>query len=217
MRCSKAQLNISAALDGELDQASRAGLVRHLEDCPGCLRYQEDLEQCRVLLRESEAAPSAQFEWKVQLGIAKALRERASSHETARAGRFWLPAGVSAVATAGLVLAVGLWWLGAQGPVGSGSAGNSGGFLTASSPIAGSTFSNTPLRALEQESPFRPRVVNTMPQWGRQARPDWRTPPSLQGQVFTVNDLRLGFRSHYHAIDSGPDSTAVLLPPAKGR
>jgi len=225
MRCSKAQVNISAVMDGELDQAARAELGQHLETCPDCVLYQQELEKCRVLLRESESAPSAQFEWKIQLGIAKALREHASHSSVEREGRFWLPAGVTAVVTAGLILAVGLWWLGAQSPAGlidseEGLATGNGALVQARR--------QAPLRVFEQESPLRPHVVNTMPEWGRRVRPDWRTPPSMQGQITTVNDLRmlpneavnphmrLGYHSH-GMLPAAADSNTVSGSPTTGR
>lgn len=225
MRCSKAHINISAAMDGELDQAGCAELARHLESCPDCIRYQEDLEQCRVLLRDSECAPSAQFEWKVQLGISRALREGAAAQTVESSGRFWLPAGATALVTAAMVLAVGLWWLGGELPLNSDQG---------RSPLASGSQSelqvdaSASLRALQQQTAFRPRVVNTMPEWPRQVRPDWRTPPSIQGQISTVNGLRMlpsepteahlryGFRNP-GLVRATSDSNSVSPSPPKAR
>lgn len=188
MRCAKARVFISTAMDGELNDQDRVTLARHLEDCPECVNYQEDLETCHRLLRETESAPSAQFEWMVQLGIRKALRARASAQETA-GGRFWLPASISAFSVMVVVLGLGLWLLPAKNaPIGINSSPD---LLAESTPTA----TKSPalgFSAADEFAKLRKQTVAEIPAWRLGARPDWRTPPSLLGHVSTVNALLMG-------------------------
>ena len=112
MRCNKAKNLVSLAMDEPLAETDRIQIAHHLEACPGCREYQEDLHKCRQLIQQSETAPSANFEWKVQLGIQKALREAAARQSAdIQPRRFWLPASASAVAAAVVIVAVGGAWL----------------------------------------------------------------------------------------------------------
>lgn len=186
MRCSKAQKLISAAMDGELSTQEGLFLARHLEECSGCRLYQEDLHACRVLLQESEMAPSANFEWKVQLGIRKALREGVAKNDSAP-GRFWLPAGLSAVLSGVAVVLVGIWLLPQVEPRPQTVSGVAPVAWNAPRARSGSVL---PVSSGVDAS--QTRVSLGRPVWRRGALPDWRTPPSLRGQVSTVNDLRMG-------------------------
>lgn len=107
--CRRARAWISRALDDDLDEASRLRLEQHVGTCPECERHREVLQQGRMLLRSSEAEPSENFEWKVQLGIQRALRERAAAAEdpSPSSRGFWRPAVASAAAVALLVVGAG--------------------------------------------------------------------------------------------------------------
>jgi len=188
MRCAKARVFISTAMDGELKDQDRVTLARHLQDCPECVNYQEDLETCHKLLQESESAPSAQFEWMVQLGIRKALRARASAQDTT-SGRFWLPASISAFSVMIVVLGLGLWLLPARNA--SVSISSPPELLAQSS----STAKKSPalgFSAAEEFANLQKQTAAEIPAWRLGARPDWRTPPSLLGHVSTVNALLMG-------------------------
>ncbi len=188
MRCAKARVFISTAMDGELNDQDRVTLARHLEDCPECVNYQEDLETCHRLLRETESAPSAQFEWMVQLGIRKALRSRASAQDSA-GGRFWLPASISAFSVLVVVLGLGLWLLPAKNaPIGINSSPD---LLAESTPTAAKSPA-LGFSAADEFAKLQKQTAAEIPAWRLGARPDWRTPPSLVGHVSTVNALLMG-------------------------
>lgn len=132
MRCRKSREFVSLALDDLLDEADRLALTEHLGACPRCRRHEAVLLRGRQALRSVEPELSENFEWKVQLGIQKAMRERAASRYRLPEGTrrpFWRPALASAVAVAALVVLVGAPLLRApDGAPGSGSP----------SPLAGS-------------------------------------------------------------------------------
>ncbi len=113
--CRRARSWISRALDDDLGETERVRLSEHIGGCAECRRHQEVLEQGRQWMRAAEAEPSENFEWKVQLGIQKALREQAAGGEdTAVVGgapSFWRPALASAAAVAVLVVMTGAWLL----------------------------------------------------------------------------------------------------------
>ena len=115
LRCSRAREWVGLSMDEELDEVQRVRLAAHLADCPDCRRHESILRQGREALRGQMAEPSENFEWKVQLGIQRALRERAAGAEAPRAS-FWRPALASAAAVALLVVGAGALWLGAEGP-----------------------------------------------------------------------------------------------------
>lgn len=108
--CRRARTWISRSMDDDLDEASRLRLNDHIASCAECRRHQEVLAQGRTLLRGAEAEPSDNFEWKVQLGIQRALRERAAVELEPRTTGFWRPALSSAAAVALLVVGAG-WFL----------------------------------------------------------------------------------------------------------
>jgi hypothetical protein len=107
MRCSKARERISDALDARLDERGGLDLSRHLDDCPDCRQHQVVLEQGQTLLRQDLIEPSDNFEWKVQLKIQQALREKAAVNEPVSGWRFWRPALASASGVALVVLVAG--------------------------------------------------------------------------------------------------------------
>ena len=107
MRCSKARELISDALDARLDERGGLDLSHHLDGCPDCRRHQEVLERGQSLLRQDTVEPSANFEWKVQLKIQQALREKAAVDEPVGGWRFWRPALASATGVAAVVLVFG--------------------------------------------------------------------------------------------------------------
>jgi len=117
--CRRARTWISRALDDDLGETERVRLGEHIGACPECRRHQEVLEQGRQWMLAAEAEPSENFEWKVQLGIQKALRERAAeATDTAIVGErwsFWRPAVASALAVTVLVVGMGAWLLPGDG------------------------------------------------------------------------------------------------------
>jgi len=169
MRCNKAQNLISLAMDEPLAEFERLHLAKHLERCSPCVQYETDIQRVRVLLVEAEAAPPANFEWKVQLGIQKALREAASQRDDlSQRRRFWLPAGVSAVAVAAIVVFVG--GVGVMR-------------LSDDTVIDGGSSTNDYSSA--KPSFTQPATSNqyTQDPTPRQYQSDWRTPASSRGSV----------------------------------
>jgi hypothetical protein len=145
--CRRARSWISRALDDDLGETERVRLSEHIGACTECRRHQEVLEQGRRWMQAAEAEPSENFEWKVQLGIQKALRERAAEgSDGAVVGgvpSFWRPALASAAAVAVLVVMVGTWVLsGSEGPVpptsgsGTGPADPIGGVARTTAPVS---------------------------------------------------------------------------------
>lgn len=115
MRCNQAKDLISLALDEPITEYDRSRLGDHLAACPDCLRHQDVLLQGREALQQGLVEPPDNFEWKVQLGIQRQLREGARQLEpSGLKRRFWLPAGVTTVAVATLVLVSG--WILMPGP-----------------------------------------------------------------------------------------------------
>lgn len=119
MRCQHANQLISLALDEPLSEYDRQALASHLQQCPACTRHEQILARGREILQSAVVDPPDNFEWKVQLGIQKALRAGAREDFQPRTGRFWLPLGVSATVVAVLVVVAGNVWLGGWTPVDS--------------------------------------------------------------------------------------------------
>ena len=112
MRCQHAKDLISLSLDVEMPEFERSRLVTHLADCPDCRRHQEVLEQGRELMQKGMAHVPENFEWKVQLGIQRALRQRAAEESAAPArSAFWRPLVGSTLAVAAAVVLVGSFFL----------------------------------------------------------------------------------------------------------
>lgn len=108
MKCTQAKLFISWAMDEPLPEYERARLEIHLQGCGPCVSYRTQLLAGRELFARAMAAPSDNFEWKVQLKIQQALREAAARGIPSRERpRFWLPVGLTAATTALAVLVVG--------------------------------------------------------------------------------------------------------------
>jgi hypothetical protein len=107
MRCSKARELISDVLDARLDESRGIKLTRHLDDCADCQQHQAVLERGQALLRANLVETTDNFEWKVQLKIQQALREKAAAKEPASGWSFWRPALVSAVGVALVVVFAG--------------------------------------------------------------------------------------------------------------
>lgn len=107
MRCNKAREWISDSLDSRLDERKGLELSEHLADCPDCRTHQTVLEQGQAMLRQEMVEPSENFEWKVQLKIQQALRDKAVADEPLTGWRFWRPALASAASVALLVVVAG--------------------------------------------------------------------------------------------------------------
>lgn len=110
LRCSRAREWVSLALDDQLDEAGRVQLASHLMECEDCRQHQALLERGSAALRSHWAEPSENFEWRVQLGIQRALRDAAVGPQRV-AGSFWRPALASAAGVAALVVGLGSFLL----------------------------------------------------------------------------------------------------------
>ncbi|RKZ18176.1 hypothetical protein DRQ53_01155 [bacterium] len=112
MRCSKARAYISDGLDDRLDESRGLQLSGHLDQCPDCQQHQFVLQRGQAVLREEMVEPPENFDWKVQLKIQQALREKAAVAEPEGHGwGFWRPALASAASVAALVLIGGVFLL----------------------------------------------------------------------------------------------------------
>lgn len=110
MECTHAQELVLDGLDGELDEAARADLRRHVDGCPGCQSFATLQRRLDAALRVGAPAlaPAAGFERRVGERLGAAWPE-------------WLPelayvAG-AALATCACVLALpfpvaNTWWIG---------------------------------------------------------------------------------------------------------
>jgi hypothetical protein len=107
MRCKKARELISDSLDARLDESKGLGLSEHLAACADCRTHQSVLHQGQGLLRQELIEPSDNFEWKVQLKIQQALRDKVMADEPLTGWKFWRPALASAVSVALLVMVAG--------------------------------------------------------------------------------------------------------------
>ncbi len=122
MRCGKAKEWLSLAHDDCLPPDRTLALERHLERCPGCRAYREDLRLGSRLLRATEPRLSESFDWRLQLRLNRRLQEAARTApppwERERGARGWLRDFGLATA-AGVVAAVGLgaWLLPGPAPM----------------------------------------------------------------------------------------------------
>jgi hypothetical protein len=107
MRCKKAREFISDSLDARLDESNGLELAEHLAACSDCRTHQTVLAEGQALLRQDLVEPSDNFEWKVQLKIQQALRDKAVADEPLSGWKFWRPALASAASVALLVVVAG--------------------------------------------------------------------------------------------------------------
>ncbi len=141
MRCPKSRELISTAFDAELSEHDRCELVEHLATCEDCRTHHAVLEKGQTLLAEGLVDPPENFEWKVQLGIQRALRERATEVESTTFGwGFWGRTAATATTMAALVLLVGSFLMRGSEVHAPGMASGEGGpaALVASLPEEGS-------------------------------------------------------------------------------
>jgi anti-sigma factor RsiW len=105
MRCRKVHKLISIDLDGELDDARRRAVDRHLRQCPDCRRF---LAQLTALADRFDLPPlpepGADF---VQRTLARLPGEAPPSYRFARWREYFQPA-PAALAAASLVLGISL-------------------------------------------------------------------------------------------------------------
>lgn len=112
MKCSKFQEQISLEMDGQLAPEHVPALQRHLETCPECRAYREDLMIGLRMLNATEPELPDNFDWKLQLRLSQAMREAARDtsypwQEVAGGWRRWLGrAGVAAAVGLATVLSV---------------------------------------------------------------------------------------------------------------
>ncbi len=114
MRCNKARKDLTAFLDGELDEKTRAGIEAHLAGCSACRWEREALEKVRDAM-ESVEAPTLGFPVSAEAILDRARAGSRASGSKQREGRGWrvldLPVGLRpgvAVAT-GVLLVAAVW------------------------------------------------------------------------------------------------------------
>jgi hypothetical protein len=78
MRCSKAKEYLSRDLDAQLPPDATVALRSHLDACAECREHHEDLLLARRMLAATEPELPENFEWKLQLRLNQALRDRAA-------------------------------------------------------------------------------------------------------------------------------------------
>jgi len=77
MRCSKAMEYLNSDLDAQLPPDVAGTLREHLDACADCREHQADLLLGRRLLSATEPVLPENFDWKLQLRLNQALRQRA--------------------------------------------------------------------------------------------------------------------------------------------
>jgi anti-sigma factor RsiW len=107
--CADARRQLDAYVDGKLSSRSRARLEAHLYECPGCSAERFALSRTLHLLREAHPPSTAPAGFDVR------LRERLDALPP-RAGARWWPWALTAIPTAGALLAAALL-LGRPGPL----------------------------------------------------------------------------------------------------
>lgn len=116
MRCNKAKDFLNRELDEQLPPVATGDLREHLDACAECREYHDDLLMGRRLLAATEPTLPENFDWKLQLRLNQALRQRAGEtaypwDETATDRWHWLrnfsasaAVGLAAVLTVAMVL-----------------------------------------------------------------------------------------------------------------
>lgn len=77
MRCRKAQEFLSLEMDGALPPDATVDLQEHLDSCPACREYRQEIHLGRRVLAATEPTLSENFDWKLQLRLNQALKETA--------------------------------------------------------------------------------------------------------------------------------------------
>jgi len=116
MNCKRAKENISLFIDGQLEPAGQARLNEHLEICPDCSSYLDDLKAgLAVLHGEGMEDPPENFEWNLRRKIQLAMTQRESFPLEDRSDRrdLWR-FGLSAAAALLIMLSGGTLWYQSQ-------------------------------------------------------------------------------------------------------
>jgi hypothetical protein len=120
--CHRIRNDLMALWDGELPEDRRVRLEEHLRRCPRCETLARELEEARRLLQRLPVEePSANFEWKLRLRLAREARRLTSPGWEVGVRGWGRRFALSAAASFLVVLAAGWFWLGGQGS-GSGPA-----------------------------------------------------------------------------------------------
>jgi len=136
MHCKRAKEHISLFIDGRLDPPEQARLNEHLERCPDCSSYLDDLKAGLAMLHgEGFDSPSGNFEWNLRRKIQMALAQREDDRlfdmrDRRDPWRF----GLSAAAALLVVVSAGVFWY--QSQFGFREPGASGGGMAAGSEAA---------------------------------------------------------------------------------
>jgi anti-sigma factor RsiW len=119
MNCQDYEGRLGDYIDGTLDPAARAGVDAHLHACDGCRAMVADLAAIQTLTRGLEPMTPSPHVW--QKIASATTRSPLRWRWSAAPSGVWQPLLASAAA---VVLASGLWWIGARlsdaaGPAGS--------------------------------------------------------------------------------------------------
>jgi anti-sigma factor RsiW len=108
MNCDDSRIYLPAYLDDELDVAGSLRVQKHLAECAGCRRAQDQQLVLRAALRDPDlrAHPSAEFARRLEAAMRKAAKEEARSQrpswlESLRTFR-WVPAAVALIVVAAI-------------------------------------------------------------------------------------------------------------------
>lgn len=113
MRCSKVKELYFGNYDGLLNEAEKMKLLEHLDGCPACACFVEEMDRCLGMLKElPDLSPSENFEWNLKRRLlmerSKVIMRRGGDYFGERQ---W---GLKFLASAAAVLAVvllGAWFM----------------------------------------------------------------------------------------------------------
>jgi hypothetical protein len=113
MRCSKARELCFGNCDGLLDEAQKMKLAEHLDECPSCASFVEEIEACREMLKGlPEVTLSENFEWNLKRRI---LQEKSRLIRTAGGSYLrdvrWGMKFVTSAAAVIVVALIGAWFM----------------------------------------------------------------------------------------------------------
>ena len=126
MRCSKARDYVSQEQDGVLPPATTGKLRDHLDACPECQLYRQEVLVGSRLLAATEPTLPDNFEWKLQLRLAQALQQAAGEssypwlEERGERWPWWRNFGAATAVGLAAVLALAMFF----GPINTGDSGD---------------------------------------------------------------------------------------------
>lgn len=107
MTCDESRTYLAAYLDDELDVGQCLQVQKHLAECAGCRRAQEEHDALRAALRDPElyGQPSAEFAQRIQAAVRGAAREEERRQRSSWFAGFWIAGPQLAAAAVLLVVA----------------------------------------------------------------------------------------------------------------